>query len=310
MSQLTSGNPTTTSTASLESATRASWVSDLVELTKARLATLVVITALMGFYMGWAQASAAASVWWTLAITLTGVALACLGAGALNEVVERKRDARMKRTSDRPVAAGRMSPLVATIVGVSLAVVGVGLLAMLGLYLAAALCLFTVVSYVLIYTPLKVVHSSSTLVGAVPGAMPPVIGYAAATGEIGLPALVLFAIMFAWQLPHFLAIAWLYRDDYAKGGFAMLSVVDPTGRRTFRHALLWCVALLIIGCIPTILGISSWIALVGATLAGVGFLYFAIKLFRSHERRDARALFLASLAYLPITMLLVVLDRA
>lgn len=328
MSQLTSSNPASETTAkatvraSAASASPPSLLSDFIELTKARLSTLVVITALLGFSMGWAGMvepnhalthlgiTATMPMWALLLLTLISVALACMGAGALNEVMEAQRDAKMHRTADRPIPAGRMTPTLGLTLGLGLSASGVLLLALAGLWLASLLTLFTVISYVAIYTPLKTVHPISTLVGAIPGAMPPLIGYAAATGSLELPAVLLFLVMFAWQMPHFLAIAWLYRDDYARGGFAMLPVIDPTGASTFRQALLWCIALLVIGMLPSLLGVSGWFALLGSLIVGGMFLWFAWRLYCSRERRDARALFLASLVYLPVAMVLIVLDQA
>lgn len=288
---------------------------DLKQLTKPRITRMVVITAAIGFFMapavltdGWR-----AVPWLTFAIAMVGTALSCMSASAFNQAYERDTDALMKRTKNRPVASHRVSAAYANKLGIMLGVAGVGLLAAFGLYLAAALCAFTIASYAWVYTPMKRTTSLALIVGAVPGAMPPMIGYAAATGSpgtLGPGAWLLFAIMFVWQIPHFLAIAWLYRDEYAKADLAMLPVIDPTGTRTFRQTLIGCLLMLPIGLLPTALGVSGTGYFFVALACGLGFLAFAVALVARPTRVNARRLFFASLVYLPVVMAAMMIDRA
>ncbi len=285
-------------------------LGDLMALTKMRVTVLVVITAWLGFALGAATLDAASRPGGSvLLLVLAATAMACMGASALNQVLEREPDSRMKRTANRPIAAGRMSPGMGTAIGCLLAGGGVAALALGGFLPAAAVCLATVLLYVLVYTPWKRLSWTATLVGAVPGALPPVIGYAAATGRIGPAAVAVFALMFAWQMPHFMAIAWLYREDYARGGYPFLAVVDPSGRSTFRQMLLWAVALLPIGVAPWVLGIAGVAYLIGAVAAGLGFLLLAVMLVNHRSAAMARATFYASLLYLPIVLVLMVADH-
>ncbi len=283
--------------------------SDLVQLAKLRITLMVVITAWIGLELG----RRSLGLWETqtllTAMTLLGTALSCMGAGALNQVMERDTDARMMRTRLRPIPAGRISMMMGLVTGLVWSLLGVVILWWGTHPLAAAVSGFTIISYVLVYTPMKRVTSLSTVIGAVPGALPPVIGYTAVTGRFGPEAWVVFAIMFLWQLPHFLAIAWLYRDDYARGGFPMLPVIDPSGRSTFRQMLLGCVALLPVGLMPTMLGFSGGLYFTGALLAGLVFLGFAVAVVAKPNRAQARALFFASLVYLPAVLALLVVDR-
>ncbi|XAL99189.1 heme o synthase [Phycisphaeraceae bacterium D3-23] len=297
------------------SAAQPSRFDDLKQLTKPRITRMVVITAAIGYFMapavlanGWRDVP-----WLTFAIAMVGTALSCMSASAFNQAYERDTDALMTRTRNRPVAAGRVSAAYANKLGVLLGVAGVGLLAAFGLTLAAALCAFTIVSYAWVYTPMKRTTSLALIVGAVPGAMPPMIGYAAATdspGTLGPAAWLLFAVMFVWQIPHFLAIAWLYRDEYAKADLAMLPVIDPTGTRTFRQTLIGCLLLLPIGLLPTALGVSGRIYFFVALACGLGFLAFAVALVARPTRANARKLFFASLIYLPVVMAAMLIDRA
>ena len=301
-------------------ATPSRW-DDLKQLTKPRITRMVVITAAIGFFIapavGWW-----AVPWLTFAIAMAGTALSCMSASAFNQAYERDTDALMTRTRNRPVAAGRISPGAANRLGILLGVTGVGLLAASGLLLAAALCALTIASYAWVYTPMKRASSLALIVGAVPGAMPPLIGYAAATaapasdswsggpyGTLGPAAWLLFAIMFVWQVPHFLAIAWLYRDEYAKAKLPMLPVIDPTGTRTFRQTLIGCLLLLPIGLLPTALGVSGRGYFFIALACGLGFLAFAVALVAGPTRANARRLFFASLIYLPVVMAAMLIDR-
>ena len=288
-------------------------ISDYMTLTKPSITRMVVITAAVGFVFGFSDttgASIAKLPLVTLAVAMVGTALSCMAASVFNQVIERKTDAMMDRTKNRPVAAGRVASKPATIFGLLLTVAGVGLLAAFGLYLAAGLCAFTIASYALVYTPLKRTTSLSLLIGAVPGAVPPMIGYAAASNNtIGPAAWLLFAIMFVWQVPHFLAIAWLYRDDYAKAKLAMLPVIDPTGLRTFRQTLIGCLLLLPLGILPSALGVAGNWYFAAAMLCGLGFLAFGVLLVLKPSRDNARRLFLASLVYLPVVLTAMLIDR-
>ncbi len=291
---------------------RSAWsqvIGDMVQLAKLRITLMVVITAWIGLELGRRSLGL-----WEMQATLTvmtllGTALSCMGAGALNQVMERDTDARMVRTRLRPIPAGRISMMMGSLTGLIWSLLGVVILWFGTHPLAAFVSLFTIISYVLVYTPMKQVTSLSTVIGAVPGALPPVIGYTAVTGKFGPEAWVVFAIMFLWQLPHFLAIAWLYRDDYARGGFPMLPVIDPSGRSTFRQMLLGCVALLPVGLMPTMLGFSGGLYFTGALVAGLVFLGFAVAVVAKPTRTHARALFFASLVYLPAVLALLVVDR-
>ncbi len=285
-------------------------LADLAELSKLRITVMVAITAFVGFLLGRAAMPApAAPGWLTLAATLIGTSWSCIGASVFNQVYERDTDALMRRTRHRPVAAGRISPAQALWFGSAAALLGVITLAVLTTPLAAVVSAFTIWSYTLVYTPMKRVSSASTIVGAVPGALPPVIGYAAATGTIGLPAVALFAIMFLWQLPHFYAIAWMYRDQYAAAGFPMLPVLDPTGRSTFAQALLHCVLLVPVSLLPTLVGISGWLYFAGALVCSLTFMSLAVVLVFKRSRAWARILFFASLIYLPAVLVLMFVDR-
>ena len=285
------------------------WWDDFCQLTKLRLSMMVVLTAFVGFSMGVRHPEAQAWSWLLLAATLAGVALSCMGASVFNQIYERDTDAMMRRTKDRPLPSGRMGVIPAVALGCVLSVAGVTLLAVVANPLAAGLAAFTIVSYVLVYTPLKRVSTTSTIVGAVPGALPPVMGYAAATGAIGVEAWLLFAILFLWQLPHFLAIAWLYRDEYTRAGMVMLPVVDPDGQSTFRQILLGCMALVPVGLLPAMMGVSGVLYFFGSLTAGVVFLAFGVALVVTGSRHHARAMFLVSLVYLPLVYTLMLFDR-
>lgn len=293
------------------SATSSPRRNDFVQLSKLRITLMVAMTASMGFGFGvpLTLSQYDAPLWWKLVFMIVGTSLSCMGAGVLNQIYERHTDGLMVRTRNRPMPAGRVSVTHASVYAGLLCVLGVGLLALTTNTLAAALAALTIVSYVAVYTPLKRLSSVSTIVGALPGALPPVIGFAAARGEIGKEAWVLFGILFLWQLPHFLAIAWLYREDYARAGLPMLPVVDPSGDSTFRQSLLGCLALLPLGLMPTMLQFSGLVYFFIALFSGLAFLWFALDLVRKRGRQQARALFFASLAYLPVVFIAMLLDR-
>jgi protoheme IX farnesyltransferase len=279
-------------------------VNDWLVLTKARITALVLVTAAAGYVLGAPRVELGILVW-----LLVGVGLASGGAAALNQVYERDADARMTRTASRPVPAGRISPARGLAAGLLLSAGGVGWLAIGINALTGFLALLTIVLYIAVYTPLKPRTSLNTLVGAIPGAIPPVIGWTAATGSIGLGGWALFSILFLWQLPHFLAIAWLFRDDYARGGFPMLPVVDPAGGSTGRQATLYALALIPVSLTPTLLGLTGGVYFFGALALGVAFLACGLGMAMDRGQKGARRLLLASVTYLPILLALLVLDR-
>jgi protoheme IX farnesyltransferase len=285
-------------------ASRAS-ATDYLELTKPRITLLVVFTALVGFVMASPGPVSAGA----LTPALLGIALVAGGASALNMLLERDTDALMHRTRTRPLPAGRLRPAEALLFGLVVSGLGLGTLAWLSGGLCAAVALVTWASYLFLYTPLKRRTSLSTLVGAVPGALPPVIGWAAARAGLEPGAYVLFAIMFLWQIPHTLAIAWIYRDDYARGSLPVLPVVDPEGHVTGRQTVLYSLALLLVSLAPAAAGRAGWVYLAGAAALGTGLLAFALRLAVVRSVAAARTLFLASVAYLPALFLLLLVDR-
>ena len=279
---------------------------DLLVLAKVRLNALVVLTTAGGFYMGAPEAVSLAS----LALTCLGTALVAAGASALNQVDERDTDRLMLRTRLRPVADGRIGAAEGRAIAGALAASGLALLWLVANALAAIVALGTLLSYTVLYTPLKRRSSLATIVGAVPGALPPLIGWAAATGSLaGLAPWSLFLLMFIWQLPHFLAIAWLYREDYARAGLPMLSVVDRHGGATGRQALLWAVTLVPFSVLPAALHLTGMAYAIGAVMLGVTQLVLALKFALRRTDANARALFLASITYLPLLWILMVLNR-
>jgi len=280
---------------------------DYLELTKPRLNSLVLVTTAVGFAMG-VGSGAIESV--TLLIhTLIGTAL-CAGAGSVfNQWFERDTDRLMARTARRPLPDGRMDPGAALRFGALLAVLGVGQLAWLaGRPLAALIAFATLLIYALIYTPMKRVSSTATLIGAVPGALPPLIGWAAATGSVDARGLTLFLIMVIWQMPHFLAIAWFYRDEYALAGIPVLPVNDPTGARTAASVLSWSVVLLPASLLPGVLGMVGPLYLLVALLLGLAQLYFAGRVALLRTQQAARGLFFFTITYLPILLGVMVFD--
>ncbi len=268
---------------------------DWLELTKPRITAMVLFTTLVGFVTSSADRVPLPG----LLVALVGTGLVASGAAVLNQVLERDTDALMLRTRSRPLPAGRVSPGEASVFGGALSVLGLGLLLGGSHPLAAAVAAVTLVSYLALYTPLKRRTPFSTLVGAVPGALPPVIGWAAARGSLDDGAGVLFAILFLWQIPHFLAIAWLYREDYARAGFPMLPVVDREGGFTARQAVLHCLALLLVSLAAAAAGLGGAWYLGGAFVLGAALTLFAVRLVSARNLAAARGLFLASVLYLP-----------
>lgn len=279
--------------------------SVLSDLFKARLTTLVILTTLAGFYMG----SQGSMNGWLLLHCVLGTAMLAAGAAALNQLLEHQLDARMQRTEGRPIPAGQLQPDSVLVIGASISALGLIYLALKVNLLTSVLGAATLISYLFIYTPLKRVTSFNTIVGAVPGALPPLMGWAAARNSVSIEGWTLFAILFFWQLPHFLAIAWLYREDYAKAGFRMLPVVDETGERTARSTISHTFGLLPISLCPFLFKLAGPLYFFGALLLSLGFLYFAIRFARNLSMANARKLFLASIIYLPLLLGLMVFDK-
>lgn len=277
----------------------------LSELIKARLTFLVLLTTLVGFYVG--QIGSLDFV--LLFHTMLGTALVASGAAALNQLLEREHDAKMHRTEDRPLPSGRLGAETVLIVGGVCAGVGMIYLAFAVNLLTSLLGTVTLASYLFVYTPLKRVTSLNTAVGAVPGALPPLMGWVATRGEITIEGCSLFAILFFWQLPHFLAIAWMYREDYARAGFVMLPVIDPQGQRTGRQAVSHTLGLLPISLCPFIFKLAGSVYVFGALGLGLAFLWFAIQFSRHLTVQKARHLFYASILYLPLLLGLMVFDK-
>ncbi|MBI2928807.1 MAG: protoheme IX farnesyltransferase [Verrucomicrobia bacterium] len=282
-----------------------SFVTVLSELVKVRLTALVLLTTAVGFYIGWRGAMD----YGLMLHALFGTALVASGAAALNQLLERDLDAKMRRTEDRPLPSGRLQPETVLVFGGVCAAVGLVYLAWTVNLLTSVVGSITLVCYVIIYTPLKRTTTLNTVVGAIPGALPPLMGWTAARGEVTVEGWSLFAIQFFWQLPHFLAIAWLYRDDYARAGFAMLPVVDPEGTRTGRQAVSYALGLLPVSLCPLLFGLAGLAYFVGALILGVGFLVCAIQFARRLSTGAARQLFLVSILYLPLLLGLLVLDK-
>jgi len=278
---------------------------DFFNLTKPGITRLILITTGVGFYM--AQRGAVDFV--LLFHTLLGTALACSGTNALNQYAERDVDGLMRRTSMRPLPAGRLTPRQALWFAWTTAVLGIIYLVLFVGWIPAALVLASLVSYIYVYTPLKRRTSLNTIVGAVPGALPILAGWVAGGGSMGLAGWTLFAIMFLWQLPHFLALAWMFREDYLRGGFVMLSRNDPDGRRTGRQIFNYALALVPVSLIPTVLGMTGSIYFIGALLLGLAFLAAGAAVALNRTDRGARRLFFASVLYLPALLILMVFDK-
>lgn len=275
------------------------------ELTKPRIVSLVLITTCVGFYL----ASLGVADYRLLLHTLLGTALAAAGTLALNQLLEREADAKMRRTKLRPLPDGRVHPVEAFVFGALITTAGLVYLAWTVNLASTAVTTTIVISYLGFYTPLKKTTSLCTLIGAVPGALPPVIGWAAVRGSIGLEAWILFAIMFLWQMPHSLAIAWLYRDDYARAGFQLLPVINPDGKSTGRQVTSHCLALLAVGLLPTLIGLAGPIYFCVAFGLGTMFLWYSVRLALVRSLASARHLLFASLIYLPVLLVVMAFDK-
>jgi protoheme IX farnesyltransferase len=282
-----------------------SWIGDMMALTKARLTTLVLLTTSVGFCMG----SEGPVDWFALFRVLFGTAFVAAAASVLNQFIERDADRLMHRTKDRPLPTGRMQPLTALGLGTLLGVAGTIYLFKRVNTHAAWLALATLAVYLLFYTPLKRRTSLCVTVGAISGAIPPMIGWAAAKPSLGTGAWILFGVMFLWQMPHFMAIAWMYRDEYAQAGFVMLRRNDVGGRHTSLVSLLYTVGLSAVTLMPFFLKMTSVFYLVGAILLNAAMLWCAFQFLLRRDRPSARKLFFASIIYLPIILGLLVLTK-
>jgi len=281
-------------------------LGDFLALTKPRVVTMVLLTTLVGYYLG---ATAAPFDYWRLLATLIGTALAAGGTLALNQYLERHADARMKRTRDRPLPDGRLAPLDALIFGATLTAAGIIFLALAVGPVPAFVIASVTASYLFLYTPLKTRTSLCSVIGAVPGALPPVAGWAAASGDIGLGAWVLFAIMFLWQIPHTLAIAQLYREDYARAGIRVLPVVAPDGAITARQIINNSVALLGVALLPTLIGMAGPVYFLVALALGLVLCGLSLRLAHSGSETDARRLLFATLIHLPLLLATMAVDK-
>jgi protoheme IX farnesyltransferase len=279
-------------------------LSHYIALSKPRILVMVVLMTAAGFFLGAKALDPLDVFFWTL----LGTAFSSAGSAALNNYLERDVDARMSRTTTRALPAGLISPNEALFFGVFTVVLGVTILAWQVNLLTGFLSLLTAFLYVLVYTPLKRITWWNTVVGAIPGALPPMGGWAAATGDLTIGAWIVFLILFVWQHPHFYAIAWMYRDDYEQGGFKMLPVVYPDGKRTFRQIVGFSILLIPVSLLPYCYGIAGSVYAVGMTLLGVGMLAVGIKAWRTHSNEDARALLQASIVYLPLFFALILCD--
>lgn len=282
-----------------------SFVGQLALLTKARLGLLVTLTTVVGFVVASVGAVDFLRLFWTA----LGTTLAAFGANAFNQCIERERDGRMERTQCRPLPSGAMRLSRAVVVATALALGGDLILLALVNPLTAGLALLIQVLYLFVYTPLKPRTPANTLVGAVCGAIPPMMGWTAVRGQLEPGAWILFLILFVWQMPHFLSLAWLYKDDYERGGFRMLPSVDPSGMLTCNLVVLYTAALLPLAFATMLAGIAGWTFLVGATVLGLALLVLGLQLRESRERYHARRVFYASLLYLPALLGLLVFDR-
>ncbi|MFZ2490665.1 MAG: heme o synthase [Thermoanaerobaculia bacterium] len=278
-------------------------VRDYLELSKSRIVMMVLITTTAGFFFGADHVDPL-----LLIHTLIGTALVAAGTNALNQYVEREYDGRMHRTRKRPLPDGRITPFAALIFSSAISVFGTAYLALAVNPLTAILGAFTLTSYVFVYTPLKRLSTVCTIIGAVPGAIPPLMGWAAATGELGVGGWIIFGILFFWQLPHFMAISWMYREDYARGGFVMLSVLDEDGAAVARQAILYSLALLAVSVAPAFFGMTGIVYLVAALAAGAAMIVKSVRFFFDRSRPNARSLFMTSNLYLLTVMIVLVVS--
>ena len=281
------------------------WVAVYADLLKARLTMLVLLTTLVGFYMGWQKPMD----YLLMFHALFGTALVASGAAALNQLLEREHDAKMRRTASRPLPSGRLQPVTVMLFGGVCSLMGTVYLALLVNPLTSVLGAISLISYIFIYTPLKRLTWWNTAVGAIPGALPPLMGWAAARNEIGAGGWALFAILAFWQMPHFFAIAWMYKDEYAKAGFKMLPSVDPDGSRTAQQSVSHTIGLLLVSLYPFVLHMAGKFYLVGAIMLGGYYLWCAIQFGRKLDHASAKKLFFASIIYLPLLLIALVANK-
>jgi len=278
---------------------------DFVSLAKPRLNLLVVASTLAGYAMADGESLGLVRV----CGLLLGTGLVAGGASAFNQVMERDLDALMKRTRTRPIPDQRLQPVEGLLFAGAITIAGLLMIVASANLLAAAVAIATLLSYVVVYTPLKRRSSFGTVIGAIPGALPPIIGWAASSAAIPTQAWTLFGIMFLWQLPHFLAIAWMYREDYARAGFPMLAVLDPGGRSTGRQSVVYAAALVPLSLAPPLMGMTGEIYFAGALVLGLLFLGLTLRFARTREVRDARRVFFGSITYLPLLWILMIANK-
>ncbi|MGN6185558.1 MAG: heme o synthase [Thermoanaerobaculia bacterium] len=280
-------------------------LKDYLALSKSRIVLLVLTTTAAGYFFAADHVSPM-----LLLHTLLGTAMVAAGTNALNQYVEREHDGRMHRTRTRPLPAGRISARAALWFSSLIAIIGTVSLGLAVNWLTAALGAFTLTSYIFVYTPLKRISTICTVIGAVPGAIPPLMGWTAATNHLGLGGWIAFGILFLWQLPHFMAISWMYREDYGRGGFAMSAVRDGDGSSVARQAVFYTLALLPVSIAPSIFGMTGLTYLIGASVLGLAMLVASIRFFFNRDVRNARKLFMFSNLYLLSVMLLLVVDAS
>ena len=281
-----------------------SLLNSYIELTKPSIMMLVLVTTTLGFYLGGRGIHSLS----LLLYLLVGAACVCAGSGVLNHYLERDIDCKMLRTRNRPIPAGVISPSNALSFGIVLILSGLTILYTKVNLLTAFLSLLTAFLYILVYTPMKRVSWFNTTIGSIPGAIPPMGGWAAATGNLDLGAWIMFLILFLWQHPHFYAIAWMFKEDYERGGFKMLPVVDPDGESTFNQILWYSSILIPVSLLPTFIGLSGYIYFTGALIAGILLFFVGRQLTQTKSISDARKLLKATVFYLPILLLLIVID--
>ena len=286
-------------------------MKDYIALTKPRITWLILMSTGVGYFFGARKGLPGWTGWhWaTLLHTIIGTGLIASGTAALNQWYEREADAKMRRTQARPLPAGRLDAWKALVFAILISVAGFGELWIGANPLSAMLGLFTLLCYLFVYTPLKQRSPHSTTIGSIPGAMPPLIGFAAASGTLTWDAWVLFAILFLWQFPHFYAIAWMYKEDYARAGIRMLPVVEPDGKSTARRILLYSIALIPISLMPKFFAMAGDVYLYGAIAMGLAFAYYGLRIRWDRTRQQARRVLLASVVYLPVLFSLMLIDR-
>ena len=287
--------------ADVESVSR---LASFITLTKPRIAVMVLMTVAVGFVLGGRGSSHPL----TLTFALIGTGLVAAGASAWNQVIERDRDARMRRTANRPLPSGNLQLVESAVFGSTLALSGLAILFVGTNGVATLVALLTFTLYVAVYTPLKPITTLNTAIGAIPGALPPVIGWAAATGTVGVEPFVLFLIVFLWQFPHFLAIAWIHREDYARGGHKTLPSVDPTGILTGRQAVIHALVLVPVGLLPTVVGLAGVAYFAGSLILGLLYLFASVRFLRKRDDASARSLMKTSFVYLPLILLLLLIN--